>query len=193
MNFGYDGVDNSKIIRGYSKSGDTIAIEYLDGSLFEIPLSEENEGHVLDLMLTQARTRDRVFSVSKNECDRKKDILYAVWLTSLGLLNTSLAFTNGTTFSKVAAGICYSGAVFESICYAFENSDAKEIEKYNIYLGMKNELDKYNDSDLYQGINNNQLNINTIDDYSLKDLKKIRNNLERSKELNENKTLVKKR
>ena len=60
--------------------------------------------------------------------------------------------------------------------------EVSELKKYEIYLDLKKKLEENNDPNIFNGVKNKSkiLNINTLDNYSLKDIKKIRENLKRS-------------
>lgn len=60
-----------------------------------------------------------------------------------------------------------------------------EHEKYNIYLNnMEKIINREDYPDILKGVSqeNLELNINTLDKYSLKDLKQIRSNIEQREE-----------
>lgn len=63
--------------------------------------------------------------------------------------------------------------------YKSKYAEIKELEKYAIYLSIRAKLNNITDYRLFNGVKSQEilLNINTLDNYSLKDIRRIRNNL----------------
>ena len=73
--------------------------------------------------------------------------------------------------------------IVDSLFYKLSSNEIKELKKYNIYLAVKDEIEKNKKENI---------NINNLDNYSLKDLEEIRQNLINSKSKDDNsKKLVK--
>lgn len=78
------------------------------------------------------------------------------------------------------------GTISNSIIYKDYDQIINELKKYNIYLSIREELEKnISEPNLFNWVKNQQeeLNINTLDNYSLNDLIAIQKNLKRIKEL----------
>lgn len=59
MKYGYIGADNSELIQKFQKSDNKIIVTFLDGSTRTLPLTEEYEKNLLEIMLKQAIERSQ--------------------------------------------------------------------------------------------------------------------------------------
>ena len=186
MKHGYEGAESGELIQNYKTSNDKIIITYLDGTNYEIPLTEENEIDLLNQMLEQAEERSKKSSIYDLKQNRKKALILTmtqVGVTALNILNASTADSKGMrVFASIFGGITALTVVLNGLDYKFENDEIKELEKYDIYLQIRARLENINDPILFNGIRKQEapLNINTLDNYSLNDIIKIRDNLKRS-------------
>lgn len=206
MKHGYQGAECGELIKNYKPSNDKIIITFLDGSNYEIPLTKENENDLLNQMLEQAQKRSESSSLYDAKQKRKRALIWTmtqVGFTILDIITASTADNskNLRIFTSVLGGITALTAVIYGLEYKFKNDEIKELEKYDIYLSIKSKLDNTTDLNLFNGIKTQEkaLNINTLDNYSLSDIKKIRDNLKRSEKYSSyfeqtgnNPTLVKK-
>lgn len=186
MKYGYEGAETGELIQNYKTSNDKIIITFLDGSNYEIPLTQENENDLLNQMLEQAQERSESSSLYDAKKRRIKALIWTitqVGFTMLSIFNYFNADSKGKRiFNSVIAGITALTVVIDGLSYKFSNDEIKELEKYDIYLSIRERLENANDPNLFNGIIKQgvQLNINTLDNYSLNDIKKIRDNLKRS-------------
>ena len=188
MKHGYEGVEAGELIQNYKTSNDKIIITFLDGTNYEMPLTEENEANLLNKMLEQAEERKELSIYDLNQ-KRTKALIWTitqVGCTALNILGASIADSKGMrVFASIVSGITALNVVMNGLDYRFKNDEIKELEKYDIYLQIRTRLENADDSNLFNGIRKRKqetpLNINTLDNYSLNDIKKIRDNLKRSK------------
>ena len=188
MKFWDEYCNKGEIIDNYEKSESSIIINYLDGSNYVLPLSKENENKIMDLMLKQAILRD----CTKNfeDIQDKKKITFQNQIVS-GLATIAfggiafLANKNEKDLITLIASIetIISGITFiiNGLAFMVNSEELNEIVKYHLYLEYKERLDKEIDNiNLFEGIRGNTiLNINTLDNYSLDEIKKIIVNLKR--------------
>lgn len=137
-------------------------------------------------MLEQAYDRSESSALHDAQEKRKKLLKCAaleMWLILLSVVNAAI-FNN----MRICASIfgCLTGiiAIGYSAGYKFKTDEIKELEKYDIYLLMREALEKnIENPNLFNGVKNQQevLNINTLDDYSLSDIKTVQSNLNRIK------------
>ena len=83
MKYGYEGVELEELIQNYKTSNDKIIITFLDGSNYEIPLTEENEINLLNQMLEQAEERSKETSIQDLKQKRKKALISAMTYTGI--------------------------------------------------------------------------------------------------------------
>lgn len=188
MKFWDEYCNKGEIIDNYEKSESSIIINYLDGSNYVLPLSKENENKIMDLMIKQAILRD----CTKNfeDIQDKKKITFQNQIVS-GLATIAfggiafLANKNEKDLITLIASIetIISGITFiiNGLAFMVNSEELNEIVKYHLYLEYKERLDKEIDNiNLFEGIRSNTiLNINTLDNYSLDEIKKIIANLKR--------------
>lgn len=183
MKYGYNGAELGELIKNYKTSNDKIVITFLDGSNYEIPLTEENEIDLLKQMLEQAEVRSRTSSIYVLKQKRKKALILTmiqVGFTLVSIINASTNDSKGIkVFASILSGITALTVVANGLNYKFINDEIKELEKYDIYLQIRARLENIGDPNLFNGIKKQEapLNINTLDSYSLNDIKKIRDNL----------------
>lgn len=97
-------------------------------------------------------------------------------ITLLNVVNASTIDLKGIRIvSSILAGIAALEVVTNGLGYKFKNDEIKELEKYNIYLQIRTRLENINDPNLFNEIEKQKtyLNINTLDGYSLSDIKKL--------------------
>lgn len=182
MKYGYDGVEEKELIYNYTINDNKIIITYLDGSSEEIPLTRENEKELLNKMIEQAIERNNSSALSLAKRERN-------WNCFQGILTALMMCANGgivslsddivaNTFCGIAcisAGLCTIGY---GMSYKFSKDEVEELKKYDIYLSIRKRLEASAEL-VFKGVKMQEaLTINTLDNYSLKDIKKIRKNLE---------------
>lgn len=193
MKFGYNYEQLSELINNYSKVEDKIIIRFLDGSEEEIPLTKENEKNLIQRMLVQAQNRsDSDIRESLNK-QKKSVIGLSAAMLSMSIMNFANELRDINDFFRLIFGLIGANTIIFFIIsgklYVIFNDKLQELDKYDIYLSMYEELEEYKDKfDVYDGVNNyEELNINTIDNFTLDAVKRIKYNLNKFK--NDNKEL----
>lgn len=193
MKFGYNYEQLSELINNYSKEEDKIIIRFLDGSEEEIPLTKENEKNLIQRMLIQAQNRsDSDIRESLNK-QKKSVIGLSAAMLSMSIMNFANELRDINDFFRLIFGLIGANTIIFFIIsgklYVIFNDKLQELDKYDIYLSMYEELEEYKDKfDVYDGVNNyEELNINTIDNFTLDAVKRIKYNLNKFK--NDNKEL----
>lgn len=184
MKFGYDKEKLNELINNYKTTDNKIIITFLDGSVEERPLTKVDEELIIYEMLRQAKFRSesniRLDIIEK----RKVFITNILSMITTTFLNITVVYSNTTDLlkfiSSILAGISGLNIVFNGIRYYLLNEKLYELEKYDIYLSMYEDLERYKDKfDVYKGVDNvEDLNINTIDDYTLGAVRKIKDNFD---------------
>ncbi len=182
MNFSYKEAVLSKTIRKYVVKNGKINIFYLDESVDIMPYTIENEEKIQQMMILQALERknsniDETIATDATDFYNKLTAnvlfdltsLFGVTFTSIEelhiLLNCGIAFLAGITINN-------------GIEYISNLKKLEELAKYDIFLTIRLELDQYPQLlDRFKKLRK-RLSINTIDNYSLKEIEKIRENLE---------------
>ena len=201
MLYGYEGADNSDIIKNYSTNKGKIIINYLDGSTYEVPLTEENEKAILDVMLQEAKDRDESDALQNAKDKKMRSLLMllpSITCAVVGgglLVNGCLDYNVGKSEVEALYAKVFLGSVLASlgsvtlfgtgISLTYSKKEIEELRKYHLYLKIKDEYENSNDENKRCGINPSrpELNINTLDEYRLKEIKKIESNLKHGKKL----------
>ncbi len=208
MNYGYKGVKLGDLIKKYEKDfrDNTIKITFLDGSSYIVPLTYENEQAILDKMLEQAQQRSESKALQNAIQKRRIDFPLLVMKVSALMLNSANYSVANSKESKVIysvlGGLIAVTIALNGVEIKFTSNEINELKKYDIYLAIKEKLEKneYNCNN-FNGIKEclGTLNINTLDNYSLKEIRRIKANLDKGEkwvpyfESNKQKVLVKKR
>ena len=188
MKFWDEYCNKGEIIDNYEKSESSIIINYLDGSNYVLPLSKENENKIMNLMIKQAILRD----CTKNfeDIQDKKKITFQNQIVSglatiafggiafLANKNEKDLITFIASIETIISGITF---IINGLAFMVNSEELNELVKYHLYLEYKERLDKEIDNiNLFEGIRGNTiLNINTLDNYSLDEIRKIIANLKR--------------
>lgn len=191
MKYGYGNYDNFKnIIKEYKNKDDKIIVTYLDDSTCIKPFSKSNEEDIISTMIKQAQDRSKSSMLNDAKKERNGYIATFGACAVTSIIFFTSAFTQPELIMKIINSVSAGAVSFvtiSTICVAKPLineliDEIHELKKYNIYLSMKPKLE-----------NTTEININNLDNYSLKDLKKIKNNLENFKNSVKGPTLVKKR
>lgn len=191
MKYGYEDVDLGELISNYKIVGNNIIVTFLDGSYYRLPNTKENELKILKLMLEQAQKRSESNALVSAEKKRKEQLRWTIGIVGLDLINIfSICAANSDAmriFTSILGILTTTTATSWVVSYRRFNELVKELEKYDIYLSIKDQIDD-NDLELFNGVKKSSdvLNINTLDDYSLRDIKTIQDNIS-------NKQLLKKK
>ena len=181
MNFTYDGADLSSTIKHYKINENKIIIKYLDGSTKIVENSKNMENLIQEEMLEQAKERNVRMYYYEIENPLDSDFIFLSWL----LLGSNFALNHlpkipyHYDISNLITGGLGCVILGQVVSELKHYKQCNELTKYDYYLCFKNELEKYkNYSELYDNVrNNNELNINTLDSYSEKDLDRVIINL----------------
>ena len=201
MKYSFSGRSPLDIIRNYRIVDNEIIITYLPSYEERLPFTVENEVKVLEKMLLQARDRSECFSLENAKKDRDYYLPRIISHSLLALSNTINLCKTNSQYVKSLAGfaltLCSISVAFASYEYCKRNNRIKDVEKYNIYLELKDKLDELNNS-LNSSIpielekNGIILNINTLDDFSLREIKQFRKKIIDNDDKQNNKFKVKK-
>jgi len=192
MKYGYNSL--YRIIEKYYLDDDKIIVQFLDGGNISYELSDENEKCIIRSMLKQAIERnektDMIYYKSLN--NRNKICCILNWAIPTMFTGVFCLGIEELLFEEFLEALTGSAMFWMVYLYPFIKNKKKfsnfkeeveELEKYSIYLDMKEELEyvleNSNYHDLFNGVKCSEqvLNINTLDNFSLKDIKKISNNL----------------
>lgn len=186
MLYAYPGIDASQIIKKYQIINSSIKITYLDDSDILIPFTKINEEKILNKMLNQAEERSQSPRLEEI-LNMQKDTKFKVVAAALGLINGANLYENLNHLKASMLITTFFIGMYLSL-YLREAKSLKletiELQKYDLFLKMQADLASFQDEnkiDLFNGIKNNinNLNINTIDSISLKDLQKINHNIQK--------------
>lgn len=187
MKFGYRGADLGELVSHYEISDDEIEVTFLDGSKANIPFTEENEIKLLEYMVEQAEERRDNSKIYNVEGSLKRASIIDFSLSLPVIVVGAYAMIQSLHYD-VQPRLIYE-AMYAATCLKLSlslYSDEKkrhekysELEKYDIYLAIREKLEEADDIRVFNGVkmSDNVLNINTLDNYSAKDIKKIRENL----------------
>lgn len=187
MKYGYEGANLGELIQNYKIFNNKLIVTFLDNSICEKPLTKENEIELLNKMLEQAQSR----SESSALHNAKSQLQLTCCLSILSMTSVILNSKNVYDFSIKDYGdfITYFSFLLTIIPgfifidnvprYKSKYAEIKELEKYAIYLSIRTKLNNITDYRLFNGVKSQEilLNINTLDNYSLKDIRRIRDNL----------------
>lgn len=188
MKFWDEYCNKGEIIDNYEKSESSIIINYLDGSNYVLPLSKENENKIMDLMIKQAILRDCTKNFEdiqdKKKITSQNQIVSGLATIAFGGIaflankNEKDLITFIASIETIISGITF---IINGLSFMVNSEELNELVKYHLYLEYKERLDKEIDNiNLFEGIRGNTiLNINTLDNYSLDEIKKIIVNLKR--------------
>lgn len=190
MNFGYIGKPKHETIKNYEKFEDKIIINFLDGSSQEILLKDGTEEEILNKMLVQAKERDMSLTVKEIIDKRRHYLLQEICNILLGFSSTLRLITSKMTENNLsftlnsitASGFCIL-AIINGVEFKIYNDELKELKKYAIYLDLLNKLEQSNQLNINSllKIDGKYVNINTLDNYSLKEIRELINNINYSK------------
>lgn len=178
MQFGYGDADLGTLIKEYEIiNNDEIVITFLDGSRYITPNTKENEKKILETMLDQAKERDKNIDLVSKKSDRATSFALISLLFCLDITKPYDSITLKTIglMTKMTTLFYF---LFKEIDHSIR---FEEYEKYSIYLNNKDKIESLDERVVFSGIDNDdlELNINTLDLYSLKELKKIRANIKK--------------
>ena len=185
----YSTFDNYKeFILSYKIVDNKIIVKLASGDDYIIPNTKENENKIIHKMETQ------IMNIKLKSIDNwdKLIAIFQPLILPLAILNL---IHYGGWFYIVILAIVATNAIYYPIKWIHYNKKAKDLEKLKIFLDNKTELNdiiKKNNNmliglsskvkkeiELQESMNNQPINVNNIDNYSLNDLKMLRENLRR--------------
>ena len=173
-----------EIVKEYKIEDDRIIVTLADGFEASVPNDEEQLQKVQNHLQMQAETRDLHYSdmmkrgrtifiinalASTTEC-----ILAGFWLSEL--------IKDGGAFKAFLTG----GLLYFSLSYVKNLKrvldDMEDIKKYRVFLKLSKSqeyIEVKDDPEIYKGVlgEGEELSLNTIDNYSLKEVSKIASNV----------------
>ena len=187
MKYSYKGANKSETIKKYDIKNNNIVVSYLSNRKEYFDYSKEKELLLQEKMILQAIERNNNLD---NNYFVKKILEYAFYM----ILETTISFIISNNYTKAESLnnntlMLLNGTLqlLNDILFIYTGINVirfdkrnDEFTKYRIYLSILNELKDYvNNEELLKNINNKKdiLNINNLDSYSLKEIKKIEDNL----------------
>lgn len=180
--------DSKKFILSYKIENGKIVAKLASGELYTVPYSEENENKIISRMEKQARyaepkplkTLDKILAISQP------------LVLPIAIMN----FVNNVGwFYGIMLAIIVEGAIYYPAKAIINAIKKRDIKKLNYFLDNKEELNEsieksenmklgiskkaVKEIELQRSENKQPFNINNIDNYSLSDLKALRENIER--------------
>ena len=180
--------DSKKFILSYKIENGKIVAKLASGELYTVPYSEENENKIISRMEEQARyaqlkplkATDKILAI------RQPLVL------PIAIINF---VNNGGWFYGIILAVIAAGAIGYPAKVIINAIKKRDIKKLNYFLDNKEELNEsveksenmklgvskkaVKEIELQRSENKQPFNINNIDNYSLSDLKALRENIER--------------
>lgn len=189
MNFWYDEEDYNDVIKKYAILNDQIIIIlYLNGDIKLMEYSEDVEKEILETMLLDAQRRDinipiELLKKKLRENNAKIFLELMLSVTNLISANSDMDNIKLKYMSAFMSIILSTIALFEHKKNGKLSGQIEELEKYKLYLSMRKELEENYDEATFRGIKafDGLFNINTLDNYTLSEVKRIRKNLDNNK------------
>ena len=180
--------DSKKFILSYKIENGKIVAKLASGELYTVPYSEENENKIISRMEEQARYAhpkplkvfDKILAISQP------------LILPIAIINF---VNNGGWFYGIILAVIAAGAIGYPAKVIINAIKKRDIKKLNYFLDNKEELNEsveksenmklgvskkaVKEIELQRSENKQPFNINNIDNYSLSDLKALRENIER--------------
>ena len=173
MNFSYNGVDTSKIIKKYQKQEFNYTIEYLNGDVSSFYSTNENEEkNIINTMISQIIEREKKMDINRLKSIRNIALLFS--LLSSGIISIMINRNNDELLLFPILGLTLSVKTYRN-----QSKLINELKKYKMFLELTKDNpmcsvdDELLDYIEFDKIHQTPLNINTIDDYSYEDVKKL--------------------
>lgn len=189
MKNGYEGISNSQLISRFTEDDGEYFVEFLDGAYYKVPMNAKNKQELLDIMMEQAVERNNSNALKKAKSKRAKAVLAicaeAIVATASVLVSQRSDNDIAKIVSTIVGSVAGIGIIVNGIKYSIDKSEIDELRKYAIFIKIKDRLEECVDPNLFNGVGEKAdvLNINTLDNYTLRDLQIIKENLDRSSKL----------
>lgn len=204
MKYSIEGLKDSEVIKSIktikNDSKKAIEVSYLNGERDIVDFNKETMDKIIGIMMEHAKefVKDKEKQIEKVKTDQISKILLGVIIDVLGL---------GLVVLPLPIWVTILGALLILISYvSFSDSirldqKIKDLGKYDLYLNeVQKDIEKYREiinKEIDLGaekdktvIKNSKLeNISMLDNYSLNDLKKIKEKVERYTNLMDNKEI----
>lgn len=185
MNFGYIGASDKDVIKCYKIDGDDLIVTYIDGSVKKFYATKQAEENIIKKMFLQALERNDSCKLKsrykskeialRNLCLSSCYTLLLVAITSYNYSKYNHPIEHGvfTTLTCLTAGT----VIYNAYELYKENKKDEEIKKYRIMLNLVNKYQELKNTPGIKLDNDKILGINTIDNFSLKEVQRIRKDL----------------
>lgn len=189
MKYGYEGAKVSELIGNYKIDGDKIVVTFLDNSKFEVAFTESTEKAILEEMLKQARERNSSDEMSAVQKRKNKAIKLSIYEFIMGLFAGTLGCLSlnelELLYPTISVGLVSIGLTINGYNCGIAKAEIEELEKYSIYLRIKDKIEKTPSDTLFCGVKNKKrsITINTLDNFTLGDVKIIEQNVRRFQRL----------
>ena len=192
MKYEFGDYEKDEIIEDYitiTGQQNIISVAYLDGHSDMLPYTLKNLKEIRDKMLQQAKERSEY---SKNEgnnanIDLQNELVMDLIGASMSAAGIVMVQPKDLETTSIVVSAMFTGT-FSILLHNFikkiynnvieQNAKEKDIEKYDIYLAIREFLINHKDN-LKLTDREKKLDINTIDRYSLKEVKKLQKTLEK--------------
>ena len=174
-------LDSNTTEEKYYVENNEIVVRYISGRCERFPYSKELEETIISHMIDSAIRRNNMYDDSLDSktflCVGSASLLATI-VRLVMMLRESGEYETIITVQFIIAIIAF--AIFKE-----KRANEREIKKYKIYLDNREEIEKYTKVILtdfrgrkYPEVGYVQLNINTIDDFTLEEVEVIIENLE---------------
>lgn len=184
MKYWYDDNTLDTAIAYYKRMDDKILVHYFNGNVVPIQYKEEIEKELIQEMICQAEERDKNISIETLKSVKKKnnlDLAYEIGLGYSGVICSNFTEINynvrlACAIISIASGLF---ALNKTAKLNEVSRQIEELEKYKLYLSMRKEIEGNYNQETFNGIRffDGNFNINTLDNYSLNEVKRIKKNL----------------
>lgn len=186
MNFGFNGEQDKNLVKRFSVENTMIKIELLDGSVRYICDSDENRKLVMDYMLERAKERDekgllkgQIIDAENHLTQSSKFVFFSSFLVYFGA-TVDNEFAKAFFFAM--SGLTAVSAAVEGRLSFIDYKKVSELKKYRDYLSFQKQFDALTEEEKADalakcGIVGQELNINTVDNFSRKKINNIKKNL----------------
>lgn len=188
MKYWYDDADCDKAIKLYMIEDNKIIVFYFNGEVSIMKYREDIERELIGEMISQAEKRDSEVSIEYLKYNNLISDIKLFSTISLGIFGCISANIESMNNSVRFVGGCMS-VVSALLAFLEEKKNTtfskqiEELEKYKLYLNMRKELEDNFNEQTFRGIKlfDGKFDINTLDHYSLGEIKKIKKNLDKNK------------
>lgn len=173
--------DKENIISNYERCYNNIVVKYLDGE--EKIYNAEEKNNIETKMIEQAQDRDKELY----------EEIY--WKNKKNILKFAYSFIPMIISLRLNLKLIYYVMVVYAIIKSYDlvktNVRLKELKKYRLFLEMRKELEKNENSDITKVVEmdpylRKDININTLDEFSYTEVKDIKKELKRRNKIKGN-------